>query len=102
MSAAWFALIGSISGVIVTLLGKALLENERRTATRRDAAFDREAANLRALQSALAEFALVWGPILITVMNGAPFNPMAPANANARPGEIYSRVLTLSHQTQIE
>jgi len=102
VAAAWFALIGTIAGVTVTFLGNALLQTEQRTAVRRDAAADREAANLRDLQEAVSDFALVWGPILATVLQGgAPFNPMAPANANGRPGETYGRVLFLAHRAQV-
>lgn len=101
MAAAWFALIGTLAGVAVTFLGNALLQNEQRTAVRRDAAADREAANLRDLQEAVSDFALVWGPIVAKVLQGdAPFDPMDPANADGRPGETYGRVLFLAHRAQ--
>lgn len=103
MDPALLVLIGTLAGVIVTFLGNAILETERRTASRRDAAVDREAANLRDLQDAVSEFALVWGPIVTaTIQGGAPFNPMAPANASGRPGATFSRLASLAHRTQVE
>lgn len=103
MAAAWFALFGTLAGVIATFLGSALLQNEQRTATRRDAAADREAANLRDLQEAVTGFARVWGPIVHSrLLGAAQFDPMNPANADGRPGETYGRVLFLAHRTQNE
>lgn len=51
MAAAWFALIGSFGGAAIAFLGNAMLEATRRGAVRRDAAAEREAANLRDLQT---------------------------------------------------
>jgi hypothetical protein len=103
VAAAWFALFGVLAGVVVTFLGNALLQNEQRTAVRRDAAVDREAANLRDLQEAVTEFARVWGPIMTTVIQGGPpFDPMDPANADGRPGETFGRVDYLAHRAQVQ
>ena len=87
----------------MTFLGNAILESGQRTGSRRDAAIDREAANLRNLQDAISEFALVWGPIMTGVLNGGPkFNPSNPADAGGPPGSTYSRMMSLAHRAQVD
>jgi hypothetical protein len=103
MTAAWFALIGSFGGAAIAFLGNAFLEARRRGAVRRDAAGEREAANLRDLQDAISDFATVWGPILANVLTtGTTFNAMDPANADGRPGATYNRLMAVAHRIQFE
>jgi len=62
-------LIG-LGGVAVGLLGNASIEWVKRTASRRDAAAERQAALLRELQDVMGEFSRVWGDLILAIDRG--------------------------------
>lgn len=55
---------GTLGGAALVLAGNATIERFKRTASRRDAAADRQAAVLREVQDVLGDYSRVWGGLI--------------------------------------
>jgi hypothetical protein len=69
-AAALIAVGGTLGGVVVTLVGTAVIERVKRTASRRDAAAERQVAVLRELQDVVIDFAREWSELIAAIDRG--------------------------------
>src|SRR5947209_8541826 len=88
-------LIG-LGGVALGIVGTALLESVTRTAARRDAAKERQAALLREVQEALDEFNREWTDLIGYIAQGKA--SLATLEVSSKPSLAMSRYRLLTRR----
>jgi hypothetical protein len=86
----------ALAGVALGLVGTAWLEQVRRTASRRDAAHERQAALLRELQEALEDFNREWTDLIMDIAQGKAH--LATVAVDSKPALALSRYRVLSRR----
>jgi hypothetical protein len=97
MDAVATGLIG-LGGVALGLIGTAAIEWVKRTASRRDAANERQAAVLREIQEVLDEFARQWTSLIDDISQGKADLQTLPLSSE--PSLVLSRYMVLTRRVR--
>lgn len=87
-----------LAGVALGLAGNAAIEIVRRTASRRDAAAERQAAVLREIQDVLDDFNRQWTELLGAIREGKADLSTQPVTS--APAVVANRFMTLTRRVQ--
>jgi len=94
--------IFALLGVALGFFGNAAIERWRRSAVRKDARTDRQAATLREAQGAIGDFMLAWSPLTWATPQGNPPNLLDAAVSSGPPGISHRALLTVAERVHIE